>query len=98
MERRGIPVLVPRLSDNGHTPYWRQHTECVANAMQNAAPEARMILVAHSGAGPLLPAIRAASPRVIAGYIFVDAGLPKSGASRLELFADENSDYARQFE
>ena len=33
-----------------------------------------MILAGHSGAGPLLPAIRQATGRAIAGYLFVDAG------------------------
>ena len=36
----------------------------------------RPILVAHSGAGTLLPAIRGQSQVTVAGYVFVDAGLP----------------------
>lgn len=98
MERRDIPVLVPSLTDNGRAPYWKQHTESVAKALIETPPETRVILVAHSGAGPLLPAIRTVSPRAVSGYIFVDAGLPKSGASRLKLLEAENSDYAREFE
>ncbi|MGH3924022.1 MAG: hypothetical protein ACRDTT_14325, partial [Pseudonocardiaceae bacterium] len=39
----------------------------------------RTVLVGHSGAGPLLPAIAAATPTV--GVIYVDAGLPQPGAS-----------------
>ena len=42
----------------------------------------RPILVGHSGAGPLLPAIRREADRAVAGYIFVDAGLPKNGELR----------------
>lgn len=34
-----------------------------------------VVLVGHSGAGALLPAIGAFSPRPVAGYLFVDAGL-----------------------
>lgn len=36
-------------------------------------------MVAHSGAGPLIPAVREALRRSVAGYIFVDAGLPRRG-------------------
>lgn len=57
-----------------------------------------MILVAHSGAGPLLPAIRAHSPRSVAGYLFVDAGILWRDASRLDLLAAENDAMAREFE
>ncbi len=47
-------------------------------------PDSGLIVVGHSGAGPLLPAIGAFSPHPIAGYIFVDAGLPHPGQSRLK--------------
>ncbi|MGH3915727.1 MAG: alpha/beta hydrolase, partial [Pseudonocardiaceae bacterium] len=39
----------------------------------------RTVLVGHSGAGPLLPAIAAVTATV--GVIYVDAGLPHPGAS-----------------
>ena len=42
------------------------------------------ILVAHSGAGALLPAIRAAAGRQVAGYVLVDAGLPHPGQTWLQ--------------
>jgi hypothetical protein len=47
-----------------------------------------VLLVGHSGAGPLLPAVRQAIARPAAGYIFVDAGWPVDGKSRLNLFED----------
>ncbi len=46
-------------------------------------PIARSLLVGHSGAGLLLPAIRERLPHSVAGYILVDAGLPWDGMSRL---------------
>lgn len=48
-------------------------------------PKARQratVLVGHSGAGPLLAAVGDAVNRAN-GYLFVDAGLPSPGASRL---------------
>jgi hypothetical protein len=46
--------------------------------------EWRLILVGHSGAGALLPAIGHATPHPIAAYLFVDAGIPRDGRSRLD--------------
>ncbi|HUP27622.1 MAG TPA: alpha/beta hydrolase [Chloroflexia bacterium] len=54
-----------------------------------------MLLVVHSGAGMLLPAIRQALGRPIAGYIFVDAGIPYDGKSRLDLFDREGAEQFR---
>jgi hypothetical protein len=61
-----------------------------AAAMVQALPAGRpLVLVGHSGAGPLLPAIRQAAERDVALYLFVDAGIPVDGASRLELLRAE---------
>jgi len=38
-------------------------------------------LVAHSGAGALLPLIGQRLPVPDSSYLFVDAGLPRSGSS-----------------
>ena len=85
LEQQVVTVLVPRLTDDGDTtaPYWRQHAEAVAQRMLSLPADRPLILVGHSGAGPLLPAIRERVPHPIAGYIFVDAGLPRDGMSRL---------------
>jgi hypothetical protein len=42
------------------------------------------VLVAHSGAGPLLPLIAAESAAPVAACLFVDAGLPHPGRSRAD--------------
>jgi hypothetical protein len=58
--------------------------------MQAVAPlplDTPLVLVAHSGAGVLLPAIGEANRGRVAGYIFVDAIVPEDGASRLDLFS-----------
>jgi hypothetical protein len=43
----------------------------------------------------LLPAIRQLTMRPVAAYLFVDAGIPEDGKSRLDLFEDERA--AEQF-
>ncbi len=50
----------------------------------------------HSGAGPRLPAARIKVVHPVAGYVFVDAGLPgPNGASRLDFF--ESREEAEKF-
>jgi len=43
-----------------------------------------LVLVGHSGAGPLLPAIGQSCGYRVGAYIFVDAALPLDGKSRLD--------------
>jgi hypothetical protein len=100
LRRRGLGVAVPSLRDRGEMggPFWRQHAIAAA-AMIRALPSGRpIVLVGHSGAGPLLPAIREASERDVAAYIFVDAGIPVDGASRLDLLRFELPEVAEQLQ
>jgi hypothetical protein len=59
-----------------------------------------LVLVGHSGAGPLLGAVgerlRTAG-RPVGGYLFCDAGLPEAGATRLDLLAVEDPVMAAAF-
>src|SRR5207248_10905146 len=93
-------VLVPTLDDdpNVELPFWEQHAQAMARALENTPADVRLVLVAHSGAGPLLPALRQAIPHVVTGYIFVDAGIPQDGMSRLALMGAENAEWTRTFE
>jgi hypothetical protein len=75
--------------------YWELHARSVADAVRSIPRSRPLILVGHSGAGPLLPAVRTALEHSVAGYIFVDAGLPENGKSRLDQF--ENAEAAEQF-
>lgn len=86
LRERGIQTLIATLEDDPDdpTPYWVQHSSSVARTLAHLRPDQRPILTGHSGAGPLLPAIGAFSPHPIGGYLFVDAGLPIPGQSRLE--------------
>jgi len=94
-----IDVRVPELSDgvNGSVPYWMRHAQSVAESLQAVPPDMPIVLTAHSGAGPLLPAIRLASDVQVAAYLFVDAGIPIDGYSRLDLMRLESPDWAKQF-
>lgn len=98
LQKRGMSVIAAPLRDDGHLLYWKQHAESAARALDETERETRVVLVAHSGAGPLLPAIRAQSPRPVSGYLFVDAGILWRDTSRLEMFAAENAEMAREFE
>ncbi|HEY3683402.1 MAG TPA: hypothetical protein VGL93_10200 [Streptosporangiaceae bacterium] len=84
----GHAVVVPEIGDDDGAPYAvryvaRAALEITASAEVAAAPDAPVTLVAHSGAGPLLPAVGAAqraAHRRVAGYVFADAGLPPASA------------------
>jgi hypothetical protein len=82
-----IGVVVPALStDVADKPYWKQHASAVAQALIGIQDSEPLVLVGHSGAGVLLPAIRQMISQPVGGYIFVDASIPRNGASRLDLF------------
>lgn len=80
------PSLVVSRCDDGS--YWRRHVAAVAGALYDVPLDRPLLLIAHSGAGPLLPAMGQGIGRPVAGYAFVDAALPGGdGQSRLDLFA-----------
>ncbi len=80
---RGFGACVPDLGGVGESrPHWKRHAELAAAAMRGLPARERAVLVGHSGAGALLPAIRATSPHPAAGYVFVDAGLPDPAEPR----------------
>ena len=96
---RGHEVAVPALWDNDTPtpPYWQQHAESVVRGLGAVAADRPVVLAGHSGAGPLLPAIAARLAQPVAAYLFVDAGLPMDGASRLDGMAREDPGWAAQF-
>jgi hypothetical protein len=100
LSRRNLEVVVPKLQDSPDSkePYWKQHANSVSQALRHISKDTPMTLVAHSGAGPLLPAIREALPNPVHAHVFVDAGLPGAEATRLELMKSEDPDWARQFQ
>jgi pimeloyl-ACP methyl ester carboxylesterase len=76
LERRGVDVVVPSLlGDDGSPPrHWREAVERVATAVSPFARPA--VLVGHSGAGLLLPAVASALGAPVRALVFVDSGLP----------------------
>lgn len=100
LRKRGEIVILPSLQDepNSAQPYWQQHAASVAQALADVPEATPLLYVAHSGAGPLLPAIRHSIPNPVHAYIFVDAGIPRHGATRLGLMKSEGSDWAKEFE
>ncbi len=73
LRRRGQRVVVPDIRDAA------EHGTSVGDVVAAAAaqlPGADLMLVGHSAAGILLPAIAAAAGRRAAGFAFVDSHLP----------------------
>jgi len=99
MQQSGLNVVVPILVDlpDSKEPFWKQHAESVSQALAHIHKNEAVTLVAHSGAGPLLPAIRQYLPNPVNTYEFVDAGIPRDGATRLDLMKSEDPEWAEQF-
>ena len=89
LHQQGIDALVPALRDaeDGDHPYWQQEVASVTQALAAVPADRPLVLVGHSGAGALLPAIGQSTGHRVAAYIFVDAGLPLDGMSRLDEMA-----------
>ena len=100
LRRRDVAVHVPELRDvdGSRLPFWQQHAESVAVALTAGDDRRPVVLAGHSGAGPLLPAIGERLERPVAAYLFVDAGIPRNGASRLDLLRHELPEAAAQLQ
>lgn len=100
MRQWAIDVVVPNLVDRhgSNQPFWKQHADSVSASLAHIPEDRPVTLVAHSGAGPLLPAIRAALANPVHAYVFVDAGIPRDGATRLDLMRSEDPKWAAQFQ
>ncbi|MDQ1424509.1 MAG: hypothetical protein QOD72_2007 [Acidimicrobiaceae bacterium] len=73
----GRRVVVPSLLDVARSapPRW----QAVISAIERGLPEVlakHVILVGHSGAGPLLPVVSAHLDATVDAYVFVDASVP----------------------
>lgn len=76
LRAHGLPVLTPDVPDDTGARYIAR----AALAITAADPAPPLVLGAHGAAGPLLPGIalaQRAAHRPIAGYVFVDADLPR---------------------
>lgn len=87
---RGVGVAVPEVLDDDEPPYASHFVARVAQQLAIDANGKHLVLVGHGGVGPLLPQIafaRQSAGTPVAGYVFVDAVLPRTlkAATRLEL-------------
>jgi pimeloyl-ACP methyl ester carboxylesterase len=100
MKQRGLNVVLPLLKDSPDSkkPFWKQHVDSVSRTLEDTPKDRSVILVAHSGAGPLLPAIAKSLAHSIAAYVFVDAGIPRDGTTRLDMMKWEDSEWAKDFQ
>ncbi len=99
LQQRHCSVVVPTLDDaeDVTAPYWRQHVASVVRGLEAVPIEQPLVLVGHSGAGPLLPEIGRQTHRPVTAFVFMDAGLPHGGRSRLGEMAATDRAFAVQF-
>ncbi len=99
LHRHGYAVCLPHLTDSDDVPlpYWQQEAASAARYISEAPLDAPLVLVAHSGAGPILPAIRRAIRHDVQAYLFLDAGIPRDGLTRFDLMALESEERAHGF-
>ena len=99
---RGLSVTVVSVTDDTEPPYAGGYVARAALQVAEQAPAGPVHLVGHSGAGYLLPQIgaaRRAARRPVAGYVFVDAGVPHGrGATRSTLLRAEDQTFAEELE
>jgi hypothetical protein len=84
---RGQIAIAPSLA-NGEprAPYWPFYANRIGAALWAVPKEEPLVVVAHSAAGVVVPAARAAMlDRAVSSYIFVDATLPRAGSSLINL-------------
>jgi hypothetical protein len=100
IRRRGLDVVVPALNDfpDANELYWKQHAASVSLSLLDIPENVPLILIAHSGAGPLLPVIRESVPNPVDAYVFVDAGIPQKNATRLDMMKSEDPHWAQEFQ
>ena len=96
---RGVSVALPTLPEDQLAPYWRLHAESVAGQVADVGGP--LVLVGHSGACPLLPAIGTVIDAMISAYVLVDGDLPLapgSGGSRIDLLREASPVLADELE
>jgi hypothetical protein len=101
LSRGGVGVAAVAVESDDVAPFAEEYVRgAVAGVLGSPASPEPLLLVGHSGAGPLLGAVGAGlrgAGRPVGGYLFCDAGLPRGGASRLDLLALEDPEMAAAF-
>ena len=71
-----VPSLIHAVAGGGEPPFWPAVVSAVREDLGAVPADRRVVLVAHSNAGRLLPVIRAGLDHPVSGSVFVDAALP----------------------
>jgi hypothetical protein len=99
--RGGAAAVAVAVHGDDGPPFAERYVRgAVDGVLAASARPGPLVLVGHSGAGPLLAAVGTglrATGRPVGGYLFCDAGLPQDGATRLELLAVEDRATAEAF-
>ena len=95
----GLDVAVPEVLDDDEPPFAARYVARASLQLAQELPGQPLVLVGHSGAGPLLPQIgfaRHAAGVPVRGYVFLDAMLPRvpQATTRLELLSLEDASFA----
>jgi hypothetical protein len=102
LEHRGHAAIVVDVTQDEQPPYAMSYVAQAASQLAHVETTDPMVLVGHSGAGPLLPRIgyaRRAVHRVVGAYVFFDASLPGTGVTtRLELLRNEDHRFAEELQ
>lgn len=82
LDSSGMPVLVPDLRGAmaGEPVHDRLLAE-FADAASTVDARESLVLIGHSGAGPLLPGFAAATGHAVTALVYLDAGPPTPGSS-----------------
>jgi hypothetical protein len=101
LRRGGVPARTVVVDTDDRAPFAEGYVRgAVAGVLGGGPLTDPLVLVGHSGAGPLLGAVGdglRAEGRPAGGYLFCDAGLPEPGATRLDLLAVEDPEMAAAF-
>jgi hypothetical protein len=101
LQRAGTAAVAVPVGGDRRAPFAERYVRgAVAGVLDAAPPGGPAVVVGHSGAGPLLGAVGTelrTRGRSAGGYLFCDAGLPRPGASRLDLLAAEDPELAAAF-
>ena len=92
--RTAVPDLSAAMAGGG--PYRPAVEQRVRDAAAGAGGP--VVLIGHSGAGPLLSGIAATSPVPVRGLVYVDAGLPYPGRSWFQTAPRQLVEHLRQLE
>jgi hypothetical protein len=100
LRRAGEQVVVPDLRSavTGEPPFLRAAGRVVASAVDRAPEDGPLLLVGHSGVGPLMPGIADGCRTAIEALVYVDAGLPHPGSNWFERAPKDLADHVRHLQ